>query len=232
MKGSSQHSASCRTCCTGSAECPITDGPLAQSMCQGVCARRRVERDTDEQPKTIPLPWHCDIQPSEYTIYIEICKYGIFSQPPSWKHAHTRTRTRLIVPFKRQNENSISLCRQTMEREREREIEGSLWNRRQGYFPIIQPFSAIPEGKLWSAREAKRKSHSFISIRGLFCFSSQACGPYTQWQNTHTQRKTYKTYRVANGRALGELRKPQRYNGPQKVFGYLNHVQYIWMSFL
>lgn len=83
MKGSLQHSASCRTCCTGSAECPITEGPLAQSMCRGVCARRRVERDTDEQPKTIPLPWHCDIQPSEYTIYIEICKYGIFSQPPS-----------------------------------------------------------------------------------------------------------------------------------------------------
>ncbi len=61
---------------------------------------------------------------------------------------------------------------------------------RQGYFPIIQPFSAIPEGKIWRAREAKRKSHSFISIRGLFCFSSQACGPYKQWQNTHMHTHT------------------------------------------
>ncbi len=61
---------------------------------------------------------------------------------------------------------------------------------RQGYFPIIQPFSAIPEGKIWRAREAKRKSHSFISIRGLYCFSSQACGPYKQWQNTHMHTHT------------------------------------------
>ncbi len=80
-------------------------------------------RDTDEPSKTIPLSWHCDIQPSEYTIYREICKYAIFSQPPSWKHAHTRSPSRLIVPFKRQNENSISLCRQKMERERNAERE-------------------------------------------------------------------------------------------------------------
>lgn len=35
MAGSLHHFASCRTCCTGSAECPITEGPLAQSMCRG-----------------------------------------------------------------------------------------------------------------------------------------------------------------------------------------------------
>ncbi len=228
MAGSLHHSASCHTCGTGSAECPITEGPLAQSMCRGPCACRRAERDTDEPSKTIPLSWHCDIQPSEYTIYREICKYAIFSQPPSWKHAHTRSPSRLIVPFKRQNENSISLCRQKMEREerREREIEGSLRNMRQGYFPITQPFSAIPEGKLWSAREAKRKSHSFISIRGLFCFSSQACGPYT-CTHAHTEKNLEKC-RVAkgNGKTLGEIRKTTEVH-PKSIWTLKLHSKYM-----
>lgn len=35
IAGSSQHSASCLTYRTGSVECPITEGPLAQSMCRG-----------------------------------------------------------------------------------------------------------------------------------------------------------------------------------------------------
>lgn len=95
----------------------------------------------------------------------------------------------------------------------EREIEGSLRNRRQGYFPIIQPFSAIPEGKLWSAREAKRKSHSFISIRGpLLFFLPDLWSQHTVAEHTHT-------HRVAKGnrRTLGGLRISQRYIGLQKV---------------
>jgi len=56
---------------------------ISSKHVSGGCARKPVERGTDEPPKTIPLPWHCDIQPSEYTIYIEICKYCIFSQPQS-----------------------------------------------------------------------------------------------------------------------------------------------------
>jgi len=85
----------------------------------------------------------------------------------------------------------------------EREIEGSLRNRRQGYFPIIQPFSAIPEGKLWSAREAKRKSHSFISIRRpLLFFPPRTVVP------THSGRTHTHTHTVAKGnrRTLGGLR--------------------------
>lgn len=35
IAGSSQHPASCLTYRTGSAECPITEGPLARSMCRG-----------------------------------------------------------------------------------------------------------------------------------------------------------------------------------------------------
>lgn len=128
----------------------------------------RVERATDEQLRTIPLPWHCDIQPSEYTIYRGICKYCIFSEPSSSQHTHTLTRTRLIVPFKRQNENSISLCRQKMEREKEMQRnERFSSEQKAGIFSNYSAsFPAIPQGKLWRTGEPEEKVAPVYQYQG------------------------------------------------------------------
>ncbi len=88
---------------------------------------------------------------------------------------------------------TVSHCagRRWRERNAERERNrGISLEYEAGIFSNYSAFLCYPRGQDLERERGKEKSHSFISIRGLFCFSSQACGPYKQWQNTRMHTHT------------------------------------------
>lgn len=150
IAGSSQHPASCLTYRTGSAECPITEGPLAPSMCRGYERAGELKEPQMSSWELFHFPGTATFSHLN-TQFTEGYVNTAYSPSPHLHNTHTLTRTRLIVPFKKQNENSISLCSQKMERGREISSEAGIFSNYSASFAVI------PQGKLWSTREAEEK---------------------------------------------------------------------------